>query len=65
VAEFEVVQVHEPQGSGQHGRLSGGGNEALAQLEGLWALQQLGDGLELALCARCLFAACRRPGGRR
>jgi hypothetical protein len=32
MAEFEVVQVHEPQGSGQHGGLSGGGNEPLAQL---------------------------------
>ena len=31
-AELEVVQVHEPQGSGQHGRLSGGGNQPLAQL---------------------------------
>jgi hypothetical protein len=31
-AKLEVVQVYEPQGSGQHGSFSGGGNEALAQL---------------------------------
>ena len=51
-AELEVVQVHEPQGPGQHGRFPGYRNEALAQLQGLLPLQQLGDGLELALCLR-------------
>jgi hypothetical protein len=52
VAELEVVQVHEPQGPGEHGRLPGRGNEPLAQRQGLRSLQQLGDGLELAFGLR-------------